>query len=42
MIIEIIELYIREMLFNYAEDFFAWEIISNDIIGLISIKYSEF
>lgn len=34
------ELYIREMLFNYAEDFFALRNTSNDIIGLISIKYS--
>ena len=34
------ELYIREMLFNYAEDFFGLRRNDGKIIGMVSIKYS--
>ena len=34
------ELYIREMLFNYAEDFFGLREENGDLVGLASIKYS--
>lgn len=34
------ELYIREMLFNYAEDFFGLRKNTGELVGIISIKYS--
>lgn len=34
------ELYIREMLFNYSEDFFALQDKEHSIVGIISLKHS--